>query len=541
MHREAGYIQLPPDSTGKAAGAAGRLIIDYTSESAPNIFYPGMTVTGSISGASGEIVGINRRGFSSGTGQLIITLDGLSGTFVVSENLQISAVTYAVVNGTAPLDKIYYQKFVQVDRDNPNNYQKVSSEGAATVRFSEGEPVISAFGGIVVDQEEGVQQYKFAYNETTQDFLDQTSGGGTISYVSNESAVLLDTNGTASGAYAKRTSHFYHPYQPGRGIICKMSIVVGDSGKTNVRRRWGLFDDNDGLFFELDGTTLYVVQRSSTTGSPVDTRIAQSSFNEDKLDGSGSEGLVLDLTKTQLFWIDYQWLGVGRVRFGIFDESGNRKVAHVVGNTNSISVPYMHTGTLPVRLECENTGTAASSSELKWICGAVESSGKTRRQTRSYSVCMSSRLSVANTDGEVPAISIRPTSTINSKTNRGLYIIDSISVSNTGLLPAVIRIRKDSTLTAASFADHSTGVSGAQIDESATGFSAAGSAVHTVMIGANSHENIDLQQDRENFQSDIRTYNKADGTQVPLSCSIQTIDTGSSNILISINWKEVLL
>jgi hypothetical protein len=106
------------------------------------------------------------------------------------------------------------------------------------------------------------------------------------------------------------------------------TIQIGDTGKANVVRRWGYFDEENGLFWELDGTTLYAVQRSSTTGSVVDTRVAQANWNRDSLDGTIRYDL--DVTKTNLYWMDFQWLGVGIVRFGVYENDGTKTTCHVL-------------------------------------------------------------------------------------------------------------------------------------------------------------------------------------------------------------------
>ena len=98
------------------------------------------------------------------------------------------------------------------------------------------------------------------------------------------------------------------------------------------------------------------------------------SWNYDKVDGSGASGMVLDPTKCQIFEIDFQWLGVGRVRFSVFNED-EIVVLHEDFHANVEAVPYMKTPTLPVRYEIRNTAESASSSSIKEICSSVMSEG----------------------------------------------------------------------------------------------------------------------------------------------------------------------
>jgi hypothetical protein len=194
--------------------------------------------------------------------------------------------------------------------------------------------------------------------------------------------------------------------------------VTGWYGNKN---RIGLFDDQNGVFFEFDGQTLWAVKRSSTfqisgkvtatagsctvtqtnaafptrfskqlsigdrivlrgasyritdiasdtsmTISPayrgattdyvvcsrtVDERYAQSEWNLDKFDGTGPSGYSVDLSKMQMFYIDYSWYGAGAVRWGMRATNGKVTYCHKIVNNNTNSEAYMRSGNLPARYE----------------------------------------------------------------------------------------------------------------------------------------------------------------------------------------------
>jgi hypothetical protein len=291
---------------------------------------------------------------------------------------------------------------------------KIDRNGDAFMRFDEGSPTISTFGGLIAESPESSRQYVY------------TAGSGTLSYVSGERSILLDTNFTASGDLVTRQSHLYHPYQPGTTTKVLQTMVVGDAGKANVRRRWGYFDENNGAFWELDGTTLYVVIRSDTTGSVVDTRVAQADWNSDQLDGTTD--FVLDVTKANIYWIDLQWLGVGIVKFGIYEQDGRKTACHVFQNPNNNSAAYMRSATLPIRFECENTDTAVSSSELKNICSVVQLVGTIKRQFNSFGFTCTQSTSIGPSDGETPVFALKPKASINGIVNHGLIIPKEVTV-----------------------------------------------------------------------------------------------------------------
>jgi hypothetical protein len=148
---------------------------------------------------------------------------------------------------------------------------------------------------------------------------------------------------------------------------------MGDA-KENVRRRAGLFDSLNGIFLEQNSTTdVAVVIRSNTSGSPVENRVTQENWDIDKLDGTES-AITLDLSKAQILVIDFQWLGIGRVRIG-FDIGGAVIYVHEFNHSNISEDVYMRTPTLPLRFEIENTGITASPSTMREICSSVSSEG----------------------------------------------------------------------------------------------------------------------------------------------------------------------
>jgi hypothetical protein len=88
-----------------------------------------------------------------------------------------------------------------------------------------------------------------------------------------------------------------------------------------------------------------------TVSKTIDTRIPQSDFNIDRLDGTGPSGYNLDLTKMQMFYIDYSWYGAGFIRWGMRTTGGDVTYAHKMPNNNVNNEAYMRSGNLPGRYE----------------------------------------------------------------------------------------------------------------------------------------------------------------------------------------------
>jgi hypothetical protein len=196
--------------------------------------------------------------------------------------------------------------------------------------------------------------------------------GGTTTFDANAGLVTLNTTTTSGSEIIRETTKCFS-YQPGKSLLV-MSTFVMNTAKTNLRQRVGYYGASNGMFLEQDGTTISFVERSAVTGSTVDTKVAQASWNIDKMDGTGSSGYTLDLTKAQIFWMDIEWLGLGTVRLG-FIINGEFVHCHSFHHANLVTTTYITTASLPLRYEITNTGTTASTSVLKQICSTVLSEG----------------------------------------------------------------------------------------------------------------------------------------------------------------------
>jgi hypothetical protein len=234
------------------------------------------------------------------------------------------------------------------------------------------------------------------------DFSDVTSGTASATHIPEQSTAAL-TIGTASGDKLYRETKKVFSYQPGKSLQVLQTFVFAPA-KTNLRQRAGYFSTHNGFYLELDGTTVNFVRRSYASGGVVEIRVPQSEWNMDKLDGSGPSDVVLDLSKAQILWSEYEWLGVGSVRLG-FAIDGVFITAHQFNHANNIDTVYMTTASLPCRYEIENTGTTASSSTMKQICISVVSNGGYQRQSISWTASRTTAVSVGTT--YYPLVAIR--------------------------------------------------------------------------------------------------------------------------------------
>jgi len=198
-----------------------------------------------------------------------------------------------------------------------------------------------------------------------------SGSGGASTYNANQASTTLLLANLTAGRRVRQTFRRFN-YQPGKSMLFIQTGIFGTAA-TGIKRKIGLFDDKNGLFFDQLSTGMGVTVRTYTSGSAVDTRVAQSSWNVDKMNGTGASGITLDFSKCQIMFADFEWLGVGRVRFGFFVD-GKPYYCHEVLNANNTTLVYMSTPNLPLRYEIENDGTGGIAT-LTHICSTVISEG----------------------------------------------------------------------------------------------------------------------------------------------------------------------
>ena len=208
-------------------------------------------------------------------------------------------------------------------------------------------------------------------------FWDEKIGGSATSVHSSSNAETKMSVTASASDYVIRQTFQRFNYQPGKGQLILMTFHSPQA--TGITNRIGCFDDdgtgnnltpNNGIFFECDGALSWNIAKDGT----ITETATQANWNVDKLDGTGPSEITLDMTSTQILVIDFEWLGVGRVRVG-FVINGLIYYCHYFNhaNSSSFSSVYMSTPNLPLRYSIETDGTNAS--HLDHICSTVISEG----------------------------------------------------------------------------------------------------------------------------------------------------------------------
>jgi hypothetical protein len=312
-------------------------------------------------------------------------------------------------------------------------------EGQGNVNFYG--TALDAFGRLRVSEPFTLFDSSHRYEDNGL-FDTATTGTASAVHAVATSTVTMNVD-TGSGDEVIRESKRVFPYQPGKSLLILNTFVM-DEAKTGLRQRVGYFGAENGIFIEQDGTTINLVKRSYITGSVVDTKIAKANWNGDKLDGNGESGFTLDLTKSQIFWVDIEWLGVGSVRCG-FIINGIYIVCHTFHHANLLDSVYMTTATLPIRYEITNTAATASASLLKQVCSTVVSEGGYEKKVAPLVARMTAETTVGT--------SFEPLITIRLASDRldAVILLNKYSVLGLTTDTFEYALIKNATLTGASF------------------------------------------------------------------------------------------
>jgi hypothetical protein len=361
--------------------------------------------------------------------------------------------------------------------------------------------------------------------------------GGTYSYSIIESAVNLIV-GTTLGSKISRETKRIFPYQPGKSLLVLNTFALNQP-KEGLRQRIGYFGltggatsgiPYNGVYLQQSGLTLSMVMSSASLNTTI--TVNQADWNGDKFDGTGSSGRNLDVTKGNILWMDFEWLGVGDVRTGFYVD-GKPVIAHTFHNDNINTTTYMTTACLPIRYELENLTGQTGSSQLKQICSSVISDGGYQGRSQKQFVSVGTKTSDSVTIGNgtlTPVLSIR----LNSNRLDAIVLPTQLDILVTTADNIRWQLLLNATgLTGASWTTHSNGT--IDYDTSTTAYTGgqiiqqglAYQKVESTALGTLEDFNIQLGRSQSGV-SDIITLVAAGAA------------ASTAKILASLAWEELV-
>ena len=420
-----------------------------------------------------------------------------------------------------------------------NQHAYLKSSAAGSISSGSLNASVDAFGRNRMSEPFTLGDYKHTYG-IENGFINRIGGNGDI--VSNVNRASVTLSATASGSFAIHQTKMYHHYMPGKSQMILSSFVFGTaiSGST---KRTGYFDDYNGIFLEQDATgSLQLVIRSATngTGSITEERVTQENWNVNTLlDGD----FTLDVTKTQLFYIDFQWLAVGRVRCG-FVTKGVTVIVHVFDHTNILDKAYMQNPNLPIRCEIRNSVDTVIQSSMEQICTTVVSEGGYSEAGKAFSISNETFRSL--TSGSIlPVLAIRLKNSVGDLPNRSFIRLQDASVftDQQTVRYTLRKLPSGSALTTGSAWVSVDPFSTVEYNVSATGFS-GGQILLSGYVGANS---LNPNQASPMVQSQAGVNNKQnfiaqnyDSTDSEIYVLVaRNMTTSTTNIGGTMLWSEI--
>jgi len=246
----------------------------------------------------------------------------------------------------------------------------------------------------------------FQFDKETDVWDEITTTGGSAVHNDVRSEVVLTVDGAVAGSKVVRQTKTVQRYIPGRTAEASFAFRFTDT-EAGIRKRIGMFDDQNGLFLEQMGDELAFVIRSNASGSVVDTRITQANWNQNKLDGTAVNGVTLDPTMRQIVIFEYEWYGAGmaELKFVIDDHPIS---VHKQFHGNRQELPWMGTPFVPFRCEIENVSATIGTHSLHQSSNSFMLEGATGLLGVAVSISSpitGTRLGVANS--WYPVLSIR--------------------------------------------------------------------------------------------------------------------------------------
>lgn len=439
------------------------------------------------------------------------------------------------------------------------------SQGITEVAFNQDNFTMDSFERLRVSDQRIA--FEFSFNAQTPTLATTiwevgTVGAGTTeALTSNLYGVNLTQPVTTSvGRWIQSINHIR--YAPGISTLFRFTFNMNNTGAFQ-RHRIGMFTDQgtypsnagDGFYFEnAEGALAFVRRYMTQAAIGGEERVLQANWNLDKCNGTGASGFTLDMSQAQHLVVEYQFLGVGTIRFGFETGTESGTVwAHEMVSVNILAESWARTGSLPVRAETYNTGVAAISSLTLINCVVIqEGDVADLRGWRYFGGTSGATGKTGGTaTGLYPLLSLRAAST-NDLTKRARIIPTSITIAvvvagTVGVTPIQVQLLMLPTPNTGATFGVTLGGSVTTIDNAATATTAVTGTPVWSGIVPNVVGTYTFDLTTMNDNANVIGYPAA-GTVAITGSSVLTLGAGpmvaaftvAATLAAAITWKEIV-
>ena len=291
------------------------------------------------------------------------------------------------------------------------------------IKYSDS-PNLDAFGRLRIAAVTNLLDIKHVYDKNPLQVNEITAGTATSIFNQQFARVRMSTS--ANNDLVIRQTKTHPIYQPGKSQLFEASFSNFQL-ETNIIKRVGGFTTTtastynsafDGFFLESNGITntiSFQIWRSGTTIYSAST----TSWDNSEFDPTN-----FNWSNTNLMQVDYQWLGVGRMRFGMVLSGLTLYFAEHTSANNEVGV-YMSSPNQPIRYEIRQVGVG--SGYLDMICSQVSTEGALNGLYSTVSVIHDATTTLSTSGTKYPYIGYRLKQGYSSVTSQ----ISNISILNT--------------------------------------------------------------------------------------------------------------
>jgi hypothetical protein len=366
----------------------------------------------------------------------------------------------------------------------------------------------------------------FQYGKETDVWDESITGTASATWNQYSSNIIMQV-GSAAGSKVVRQTKNVMRYIPGRGATLTFAIKL-ESPVAGVRRRFGLFDDNNGVYFEDNGGVYSYVIRSNVTGTVQETRVYRDDWNGEKFDGNGWTGVTADPTKQQMISINYEWYGAGLVQFNWLMKNETIH-SHTFDNANTNNGVWCSTPFLPIRVEIENVTGAAGTHYLYQGSNSLIQEGEPEKLGTLLSIANPiTGTTMANANTFYPIISLR----LKSNNLSAVMLLRSLQAATNDNTNVYWKLLENTTLTGGTWVDHPDSNSFMQYNITATALTGGTTLLNGFTVGGGSSlievdNKASLQLGRSSLGSVSDTYT--------LACASPNTNKSALAVL---NWIE---